>query len=588
MKKFFLSCVAILLTISPVLIALVWHINNQGWPNDDAADYMKTAYQQYIAFQDGSLFDGLKSLYQIRGGRPTLFPVLATPFLLLFKGNVLAAAGGSLVICFLVCQIYIYAIARRYLDLLRASFVSSFVGSYPIIIFHSTVFFSEMAWLAFFIGFVFHLLESEDFRKPLQATVAGIFLGLAALVRPAETVVIAIFPLGGMITIALLKNVFSVNSAVRVIVFVILSACLPITSIFIKQVDYRLILSIGFIIVLLQLIIKANKEQEPGFFGLNYFAISLVVINLLWWADSMPRLYSWVYDNAFGYMGQTMRKSIYIEAFFTTLKQRFVTYLFPQGFLVAVICLALLLPSTSRDSGSIKRIDMLTMITLGLLLPMLIIYAVIGKIDPSDYRHFFIGMSFLLILLSILSLQNGPLRRVRYIVIALIVVLQLSGLFCIAIRHPFLIKHCVEAMPKTKVDQNENVILRLLELGIPKNSPVAVYTMTLYQARDRIYEPAALSLASLTTGSNFKIIYFWDIGDYYAVIERLRENRVSFLLMDVYEDTENQNRNRPYIQFATALLKKMKEPYINPPGLQRVAAFKINGREQTLFKVLPF
>jgi len=41
------------------------------------------------------------------------------------------------------------------------------------------------------------------------------------------------------------------------------------------------------------------------------------------------------------------------------------------------------------------------------------------------------------------------------------------------------------------------------------------------------------------------------------------------------------------VQFATALLTEMKLPYIDPPGLQKMAGFKINGREQVLFIVLP-
>jgi len=207
-EKTFLSCVSIFLVVSPVILIFLWHFYNLGWPNDDAAQYMKTAYEQYLTFQNGSLSDGLKALYQIRGWRPILFPVLATPSLLLFKGNILAATGTTLVICVLVCQIYIYAIARRYLDsisgIISRRICRLLSGNYVI----RQGLFSEIAWLAFFAGFVFHLLESEDFRKPLQATVAGIFLGLAALVRPAETTAIVIVPLIGMIAIALSKRFF--------------------------------------------------------------------------------------------------------------------------------------------------------------------------------------------------------------------------------------------------------------------------------------------------------------------------------------------------------------------------------------------
>lgn len=590
MKKTFLSCVSIFLVVSPVILIFLWHFYNLGWPNDDAAQYMKTAYEQYLTFQNGSLSDGLKALYQIRGWRPILFPVLATPSLLLFKGNILAATGTTLVICVLVCQIYIYAIARRYLDSFRASLAAAFVGSSPAIMLSGRVFFSEIAWLAFFAGFVFHLLESEDFRKPLQATVAGIFLGLAALVRPAETTAIVIVPLIGMIAIALSKKVFSFYNAALVTGFVILSTSLLAASAFKEEIDFRLVLALGAVIIISQLLlIKASKEKEPGVTGFNFFAVSFMEINLFWWADSMPRLYSWIYNTSFGAIARITDVSIGRDGIFSVLKHIFSTYLIPNGVLVAGICLALLKPDQRRDSVSIKRLNTLTMITIGLLLPMFLLFIFTGT---SDVRRVFIGMGFLLLLLAILSLQNGPLKKAREIAIALMVAMQLAVFFLssyadlLPLKNPAL-KHTFSLLMPQKSDQNEAVISRLLDLGVPKNSSVAVYTTALFNAPERIYEQDALNLAALTTGSNLRIIYFWDIGDYDAVINRLREIDVPFLLIDVYKDYENKNSYQPSVQFSTALLDKMKEPYLNPPGLQRVAAFTIKGREQVLFKVLP-
>jgi hypothetical protein len=125
----------------------------------------------------------------------------------------------------------------------------------------------------------------------------------------------------------------------------------------------------------------------------------------------------------------------------------------------------------------------------------------------------------------------------------------------------------------------------LLELGVPRNSKVAVYTMALFQARERIYEPAALQLAALTTGSNLTIVYYWDVGDYSAVIERLREDRTRFLLIDKYRDPENPSKHQPSMQFVTALLEKMAGTNADPQGLRRIAAFKLGDREQVLFEV---
>jgi hypothetical protein len=592
MKKPFSSFISILLVILPVIVTLLWHLNNQGWPNDDAADYMKTAYQQYLAFHNGSPFEGLGSLYQIRGWRPILFPVLATPFLLLLKGNILAATGATLIVCFVVCQIYIYAISKRYLDTFRASLVAAFVGTSSASIFSSMVFFSEIAWLAFFTGFVFHLLKSELFRDRFQATIAGIFLGLSILVRPMETIAVAVLSLIGMLVIALNEKIFFFNSAVQIIGFVILNTCLLIASIFINRVDYSVVLVIGFIVILLQLIIIKNKKYEPGIFGLNLFAVSFMAINLFWWADSMTQLFQWTsYSTVFGPMIKAAVVYMKKEDFSSIIKQIFSLYSLPHFIMAAVTtCLILLQPNPKQNPGNIKRLYTLIIITLGSLLPIFVLYSFANSCES---RRIFIGMSFLLMLLAILSLQDGPWRRVRDWGITLFVIIQFAGLLWsvegefLPLRLPLLKRYYASFTPRTKADQNEAVILRLLELGIPKNSSVAVYTMAIFQFRDRIYEPAALSLAALTTGSNIKIIYFFETGEYSTVIKRLRENDVSFLLIDVYKDTENKSSHQPLIHFASALLKKMQGPYVDPPGLQRMATFKIGGRDQVLFRVLP-
>ena len=39
--------VAVSVLLLPILIGVVWYVNNRGWLNDDAANYMATAYRQY-------------------------------------------------------------------------------------------------------------------------------------------------------------------------------------------------------------------------------------------------------------------------------------------------------------------------------------------------------------------------------------------------------------------------------------------------------------------------------------------------------------------------------------------------------------
>jgi len=588
MRKYLLPLAAVMLTISPVLIAFTWHINNHGWPNDDAANYMLTAYQQFQAFhEDGSIIDGLQALYQIRGWRPIIFPVFATPFLWLFNGDVPAAAGATLVLSLFMCLIYVYAIASRYLDQYRASLATAYVGSSHVIAIHSTIFFAEITWLAFFLGFVFHLLGSEHFRKTIQTIIAGVLLGCAALIRPVETIVIVILPLFSMIFMAVGKKSFFMSGATRIMVFVLSSAGLLLASAFVKQVGSLLVLGAGIITLLQLVLIKEIKEEQPGIIGLNLFAVSFMTINLLWWADSMPELCSWVYNASFGPLAQITDISVSKEGIFSILRRILTVYLFPYGLLVVLMCLLLVLSKQFRNSVSDRCLYVLAIITIGLLFPMCILYSVTGTSDP---RRVFVGMSFLLILISTTLLQDGPLRKVREIGFIIIVVLQLTTFLWSArgISLPLydivLTKSSIP-LAKSEADQNEILISYLREYGVPRYSKIAVYTGALFQARDRIYEPAALDLAAYTTRSRYKIIYYWDIGDYSAVINRFRERGVEFLLIDKYRDPEGQSKHQPSVQFATALLDKLENTNVELEGLREIATFKLGSREQVLFEV---
>lgn len=585
LRKYFSSYVAIILTISPVFLALVWHINNHGWPSDDPANYMMTAYQQYRAFQDGTLLDGLQAMYQIRGWRPILFPVLATPFLWLFRGDVLAATGVTLVLCFLVCQIYIYAIARRYLDPLRAAAAAAFVGSGTIVASQALIFFSEIAWLALFGGFVFHVLESQEFRRPWHAAIAGIYLGIATTVRPAETVVVILVPFAILFALAIARASIGIMTVVRALGLVISIAVLLIIAAFVPAMDYRILLPLGSIIIaVLFWVIKLNKEKEPGATGLGLLTVFLLAINLLWWANSMPILYSWVYETSFGSMAQITTKP---EGFFVVFKRILALYLYPQGVILILLSLIMMLPSRRKDFPHLRGLTVFAVLTLALLLPMFILYAVTGT---SDARRVFIGMAFIMLFLSIFSLQAGALQPVRDACVMAILGLQLIGFLWAARAEapPFQNLHWIKtgvSFPKTKPDQNEILINKLLELGIPRESSVAVYTMALFQARDRVYEPAALQLAAATTGSNLDILYYWDIGEYFSVIDRLRTNNVRYLLIDNYRDPTQAGKHQPSYQFASSLLDRLNVGKEDPLELRRIDSFMLDGREQILFEV---
>lgn len=575
------------LVFLPVFIALVWHINNRAWPSDDAANYMTTAYQQYRVLQTGSLLDFIRSLYEIRGWRPTIFPVLATPFLWLFNGNILASAACVLILSFLVWQIYAYYIARRFLDPIRAAVVASFVGSSTAVASQSLVFFSEIVWLALFGGFVFHVLESQESQSPYHAAISGIYLGLSTTIRPAETFAILIFPFLIFIGIAIAHKRIGARTAISTIVLICSMSALLLSAAFFPAVNYRVLFPVGTIfLVVFSWFTTRHDKIEPSAKSLKLMIVWSLVINLLWWANSMPALYSWVYITSFGSMAKITTKSAPISI---VVERVLLYYLYPQGIILAVIVLSIFLNNFYKNILLSRSLLFFGIISLSLLFPMLILYGITGT---NDLRRVFIGMTFLMLFLSIFSLQEGGFRIIRDICVTTLLSLQLIGFLWTSkgIPPPFPKLHWIStgvSFPKETIDQNVALIKKLLTLGVPRNSAVAVYTEALFYAQDRIYEPAALTLASTTMDANLHIVYFWDIGGYSPVIRRLQADGVRYLLIDKYQDPGQEGSYQPSWQFASSLLGKIASNKTDPPNLRRISSFMLAGREQILFRITP-
>lgn len=569
----------------PVLISIVWHINNRAWPSDDAANYMTTSYQQYQVLQGKSFIDSIRSLYEIRGWRPILFPILSTPCLWLFNGNILASAASILILSFLIWQIYAYYIARRFLDPIRAALAVSLVGSSTPVASQSLVFFSEIVWLAFFGGFIFHFLESQEFLSPFHATISGIYLGLSVTIRPAETVAILIFPFSIFIITAVTHNRIGLKTAISTILLICSISTLLLSSVFFHAITYWILLPVGtaFLVVFLW-ITTPNDKTEPASRVLKLMAVWSLGINLVWWANSMPALFSWAYVTSFGSMAKITTKS---EPIFAVLQRVLSYYLNPQWFILVILSCIIFLMSRPKQIFLSRSLLSFGVITFTLLFPMLILYGITGT---NDLRRVFIGMTFLMLFLSIFSLQEYKYRLGRDLFIMIILSIQIIDFLWSSRGDPSPLTKLqwVKAgvsFPKKEKDLNVILIKKLLALGVHSNSAVAVYTEALFYAQDRIYEPAALTLASTALGANLNIVYFWDIGEYFPVIRRLKSEGVQYLLIDKYQSPRQEGSYQPSWQFASSLLNKIANNKTDPPYLHRISSFSLGGRDQILFRI---
>jgi hypothetical protein len=577
----------------PLLLVGTWHVRNHAWPMDDAANYMATSYQEYLAFKLHGIWRGATGLIDIRGWRPILFPPLAVPFLALSGGNVIAAAMLTLLVAYFGFLSYAFALARRYVSAPYAAAATVAVATLPAFATYALVFFSEMWWLCFSLAWLYHILASDDLRDRRHASLAGLFLSFSLMIRPAETAAITCLP-----AVYFLARFVRTSSegrrdrvgAIAAFGFLIASAGLLCASAFTTHFHRPTLLFIGGLLLIGLAYAQWRRRAPPD--GAACFCVVVAGCSLFWWAGFMPALYSWVYTTSFGEMAHALDNH-QREGLLAIFGRVFAVYggdqvILLAGLAAAVVFLAGALPKfrgANSDTG--RRIRDVGVVGAGMLLPMLALYALTGTTDP---RRPIIAMAVVTLLLAILALAPGRFRAARAIVVCGIAAINAAGLIA-AQAHLELPAGFVRAfdlyIPPAhwQEDADPQLIARIRDLDISSSRKLAVYTLALFQASARIYEPAALELAAITAGRPASIGYLWDEGEYDAVLHRLSEQGYRFLLLDVYDGPRGWSSSAPYVAFTKRLLNVVEKGVPSPRGLCRVREFVLNGRGQVLFRI---
>jgi hypothetical protein len=208
------------------------------------------------------------------------------------------------------------------------------------------------------------------------------------------------------------------------------------------------------------------------------------------------------------------------------------------------------------------------------------LYAITGTGDP---RRIMVGLVlFATSLFSVLGARS---------LVALIPIFFATAVQCMVIGSVVAATpvsaalHLFGSVPPPHRGPDGNVeVARILERYIPAGSTVAVYTLTLFQGDARVYEPAALQVASLQGNYDFSVGYLWDSGEYDDVIARLRRANYKYLLLDSFARV---SADTPYVRFASELLRRTRAGQIDAAGLHVISRFQLGGREHVLFRFLP-
>lgn len=210
---FYFVCAA----IAPVLFSVLWLLVNMQLPASDATQYLTTAHLIYQHFVDDGVISGVVHSITERGWRPIFFPVLSVPFLLISHGSVMFAYNAVAVFCILTSVIYVYLYLRLYLDRLSACIGANLICLLPFVQMPALIFVAEAALFPVIIGSLYHLIQSDYFRRPKHAIGFVICLSLALLIRPIETATDLFFVLITFIAIGGYQRIFSLNQIMTVI-----------------------------------------------------------------------------------------------------------------------------------------------------------------------------------------------------------------------------------------------------------------------------------------------------------------------------------------------------------------------------------
>jgi 4-amino-4-deoxy-L-arabinose transferase-like glycosyltransferase len=179
MRNILLPIFLVLIFIFHVTFNLIW-IEKGYVPLSDEAYYMLHAVRIYKNFPKNFLSVALS----IHPSRPTLFPLTALPFYLLFGPCLLSSiAAQSLYLAILLFSIY--GIGRKIYDKNVGILAAFTVSMFPAIFVFSRLFYVEFALTALVTLSFYTLLLTDFFKKKKHSIYFGISLGLTALIKPS-------------------------------------------------------------------------------------------------------------------------------------------------------------------------------------------------------------------------------------------------------------------------------------------------------------------------------------------------------------------------------------------------------------------
>jgi hypothetical protein len=581
------QAIAIILLLIPIFFVLLWHLGNHALPTDDAADHAVTALRIATQFGQHGALAGATALLGIRGWRPVAFPPLAVPFFLLSGNDVVAGCAATLLLIYVALTFYLYRLARLCsTDPLVAGAACAAVLSMPTIAWYSLEFFSEAAWMLVSVACFYHIASSGPFRYRMHSVAAGLFAGLMVDIRPVESVIALIVLLAFLIVTGIQSEQLSVGGVLTVVGVFFCPALLLVLSAWVKPITRSPILAVCFVAVCIGVLL--GWRYNPSFVA---FFGALVSVSCLWWAGYMPALFDWAHDawtfakmshvTDMGALGHVRR----------ALQGQFADYgkvqMFFLGGLVLFLAVSAVMSAKRRRTGQAawQQVPAQARLLLYVSSILLVFSVIFYSSGGSDRRRSLVALIWFAISVTVIA---GARSRLALAAVFCLIGVQFTVLGSAVAGTPrwAALNGFGIPAPHRNPDGNFEMARALARYVMPA-SAVAVYTAALSRADARVFEPAALELASLSINGGFDVTYLWNASDYSDVIARLQHANVKYLLLDSLPEPAVDANTMPYERFTAELLRRIQDGSLDTPGLRVIARFQVQNRDQILFRILP-
>ena len=443
-----------ILLLVPAFFMLLWHFIDNGLPVSDGGEFFFRSvllYENFFLEKDNifeSAFRYINDVIANRGPKPTLFPALGSPFVILGFGdwNITYALMGIFYVSMITIFAYLFIVeftGKKYYSALSAIII----GTLPAVFANAISNLAEIGLIAFLLPAFYFLYKSNYFSIANYSKYFAIFATLAISVRPIQALILLILPILISLWLGKAKNIFTKEQLTAISYLLILFLCIlmyvpylrtfgeplymnltrnnfPANNIsIVTDIYFKLTIVFTFLLAIFTIFLIYKKQfkilyKELSFKFKNYenyilqTFLLIFILNIIIWALQFHDFFNWAFaaiigNSLAGWKGGGLIAENSNDAFLTIL------------------------------SGSIQYNAFFafyfTLISVFLL-------ALLNKKIPKPNIYIYVLASALLIpVLTLFSTQTAYLRFVPTVTISLVIFLILLGSFKRYTKLPILL-----------------------------------------------------------------------------------------------------------------------------------------------------